>query len=353
MNNKIQNHIRKLLKSAGVTALLVLLIITQTGCGSKTAEPAGRTEYHLNTACQISVYGMSGSQAEDVLDTAFETVKDYENLLSKTVKGSDVYRINHANGEYVTVSDDTLKVLKLATTIGDLSDGAFDCTVGKVVDMWNFTGEDPKVPDKEDIAEAVKSIDYKKIKISGNKVKLTDADAALDLGGIAKGYIADRTAEAVEKAGAESAIVNLGGNVVAVGNKPDGSPFVVGIERPYSDRTEMVGSVEATNRTLVTSGIYERNFTENGKLYHHVLNPETGYPAETDLEAVTIAADIGYSGFCDGLSTSCLIMGEDRAKAFIAEIQKKFPDRHIEASFINSKDKISETDGMKVILTED
>ena len=353
MNAVIHFHIKKLIKSAGAIALLTLLIITQTGCGSKTDEPVSRTEYYLNTTCQISVYGMDSSEAEKLLDEAYDTVSKYENLLSKTVKGSDVYRINHAKGEAVTVSDDTLQVLEMALTMGELSGGAFDCTVGALVDLWNFTGEKPKVPDDADVDKAVGSVDYRNVEISGNQVSLADPAAAIDLGGIAKGYIADRTAEILEKGGASSAIVNLGGNVVTIGSKPDGSPFVVGIERPYSDRTEMVGSVKAADRTLVTSGIYERNFKENGKLYHHVLDPKTGYPAETDLEAVTIAADKGYSGFCDGLSTSCLIMGEDRAKKFIADIQAKYPDMHIEASFINSDDKLSVTDGMDVELAEE
>ena len=335
MNAVIHFHIKKLIKSAGAIALLTLLIITQTGCGSKTDEPVSRTEYYLNTTCQISVYGMDSSEAEKLLDEAYDTVSKYENLLSKTVKGSDVYRINHAKGEAVTVSDDTLQVLEMALTMGELSGGAFDCT------------------DDADVDKAVGSVDYRNVEINGNQVSLADPAAAIDLGGIAKGYIADRTAEILEKGGASSAIVNLGGNVVTIGSKPDGSPFVVGIERPYSDRTEMVGSVKAADRTLVTSGIYERNFKENGKLYHHVLDPKTGYPAETDLEAVTIAADKGYSGFCDGLSTSCLIMGEDRAKKFIADIQAKYPDMHIEASFINSDDKLSVTDGMDVELAEE
>ena len=173
MNAVIHFHIKKLIKSAGAIALLTLLIITQTGCGSKTDEPVSRTEYYLNTTCQISVYGMDSSEAEKLLDEAYDTVSKYENLLSKTVKGSDVYRINHAKGEAVTVSDDTLQVLEMALTMGELSGGAFDCTVGALVDLWNFTGENPKVPDDADVDKAVGSVDYRNVEISGNQVQDT------------------------------------------------------------------------------------------------------------------------------------------------------------------------------------
>ncbi len=139
---------------------------------------------------------------------------------------------------------------------------------------------------------------------------LENTDAAIDLGGIAKGYIADRLAEFLTDRGVESAVINLGGNVETVGSKEDGSSWTVGIERPYSDRTELMGKVSLNDGTLVTSGIYERNFEEDGVLYHHVLDPDTGYPAESDLEAVTIMAGRGNSAFCDGLSTVCLILGK-------------------------------------------
>ena len=146
----------------------------------------------------------------------------------------------------------------------------------------------------------------------------------------------------------ERAIINLGGNVCVIGSKADDTPWNIGIERPYSDRTELIGSVKVSDATVVTSGIYERMFKKNGRTYHHVLDPETGYPAETDLEAVTITAKKGYSAYCDGLSTTCLMLGRDKATALIEKLQKEKPEAGLEASFTDKDDKVTSTDGMKI-----
>ena len=189
---------------------------------------------------------------------------------------------------------------------------------------------------------------YRNIDIEGNTVRLADPGAAVDLGGVAKGYIADRITDLLEEKGVSSAVINLGGNVAVLGSKEDGSPWNIGIERPYSDRTEVIGSLEAIDATVVTSGTYERKFEENGVLYHHVLDPATGYPAQTDLESVTITAKRGNSAFCDGLSTVCLISGMEKAQALVRELQEKYPEMELEAAFIDKDDDMVQTDGMKI-----
>ena len=203
------------------------------------------------------------------------------------------------------------------------------------------------MPAADEIKEAVATVDYRDVDINNNEVTLKNPRAELDLGGIAKGFVADRTADYLEEQGVTSGIVNLGGNVVAIGVKDDDTPFVIGVERPYSDRTEIIGSMPASDQTVVTSGIYERKFEQDGKLYHHILDPETGYPAKTDLEAVTIVADKGNSCFCDGLSTSCLMAGLKDAQKLVARMQKEHPDKHIEALFVDKNDNVTMTDGMK------
>ena len=338
-------QVSHVLRIAAVVMLAASAIITQTGCGDKELS---KTDFALNTSCTITIYGMSGSDGEAVLDDAFKEIRRYENMLSRTVEGSDVCNINNAGGEPVEVSDDTIAVLKLSIEMGDISDGRFDITVGRLTELWNFTGDDPHVPEQDAIDEAVKSVGYRNIEIEGSTVTLADPGAAVDLGGVAKGYIADRITDFLEEKGVSSAVINLGGNVVAMGSKGDGSPWNIGIERPYSDRTEVIGSVESSDETVVTSGTYERKFEENGVLYHHVLDPATGYPAQTDLESVTLTAKRGNSAFCDGLSTACLILGKEKAQVLVRELQEKYPEMELEAAFIDKNDDIVQTDGMKI-----
>lgn len=326
--------------------ITVLIIITQTGCGEK--DPVSKSDFCLDTTCDIKLYDMGAGEASKILDGAFEEIDKYENLMSKTIEGSDVYKINHAQGQPVEVSKDTLKVIKMGIEMGDLSGGMFDITIGKVSSLWNFNGDDPKVPEQSDLNDALTTVGYKNIVIDGSSVSLKNPRAELDLGGVAKGYIADRVCDYLEKQGVEKAVINLGGNVAVLGEKDKDTPWNIAIERPYSDRTEMMGYVSVKDATVVTSGIYERKFEQDGVLYHHVLDPHTGYPVDSDLEAVTIRAARGNSGFCDGLSTVCLMLGRDKAQALIETLQKEHPEMKLEAAFIDKNDTMTQTDGMDV-----
>lgn len=321
-------------------ALCAAIIITQTGCGSE--EPVSENQFLLNTVCTITVYDMKKAEAQEAIDKAFETCKKYENMLSKTVKDSDVYKINHAGGKPVQVRSETLAVIKKGISFGKLSGGMFDITIGAVSDLWDFTGDHPKVPEKNTLSSAVKTVDYKQIKINGNKVRLENPRAQLDLGGIAKGYIADRVTEVLEADDVEKAIINLGGNIVTIGEKAEGEPWTIGIERPYSDRTEILGSVGVADGTIVTSGVYERYFKENGTLYHHVLNPKTGYPVENNLDAVTIKGEKGQSVDCDALGTICLMLGTEKSMKLLEDMDG------IQAAFIDKSDKIVEVKGLEI-----
>lgn len=329
-----------------LTVLAAFVIISQTGCSNK--EPVSATEFYLNTQCEIKILDMSKGKAEDIQDEAFEEIENYESILSKTVEGSDVYKINHAGGKAVKVKDETIDVIELGLKMAELSGGRFDITIGDVTDLWDFAGDNPKVPESKALQDALRHVDYRNIVVDGDNITLKDAETQLDLGGVAKGYIADRIAEFLEGKGVERAVVNLGGNVVAVGEKDKDTPWNIGVERPYSDRTALVGAVAVKDATLVTSGIYERKFEQEGVLYHHVLDPDTGFPADSDLEAVTIKAAKGNSGFCDGLSTVCLMLGKDKAMELIKELQQKCPEIGLEAAFIDKNDNMVQTDGMDV-----
>ena len=309
-------------------AIIALLIIAYLKVNN--TEPISKTGYYLDTICTITVYDMKEKDANDAIDNAFKVCSYYENLLSKTIDSSDVSKINGAAGEWVTVDEDTLELIKKGVYYSDLTEGAFDITVGRLTDLWDFHGVKPVVPDERDIEEAVKHIGYENIVIDGNDIKMVDPEAKIDLGGIAKGYIADKVTEALEESGVTSAVVNLGGNIVAIGNKNNGDDFVIGIERPYSQMTEIVGTVKVKNSTVVTSGVYERNFEYNGKVYHHILDIETGYPVESDLEAVSLVANKGMSVDCDALSTICLILGSKKGMEIIEETEG------VEAMFITT-----------------
>ena len=177
---KITRYIRRsaLFKALILIMILVFAIITQTGCSNKEVS---KTDFALNTSCTITVGGMSEKEANDILTEAFDVMRQYEDMLSRTVEGSDIYRINNAGGEAVEVSDETIEVLRQGIAMGELSGGRFDITVGRLTDMWNFTGEDPSVPPQEEIDAALPAVDYRNIHIDGNRVTLADPGAAIDL----------------------------------------------------------------------------------------------------------------------------------------------------------------------------
>lgn len=344
-------NLGRAVKSTALIALLAFMIITHTACGDEG--PPSKTDFCLDTSCTITIYDdMDKSDAEQLLEDSFKLIRDNENILSRTVDGSEVSKINEAGGEWIEVSSDTIDIIRMANMVAYESGGVFDITVGKITQLWDFKAEEPEVPEASAIEEGLPHIDYKTITTGGGKVKLSDPEAEIDLGGIAKGAIADKVCAFLEEKGVTSAVVNLGGNVVVIGEKAEDTPWAVGIERPFTDRKELVGVVQVTDKAVVTSGIYERNFEENGKIYHHILDPETGYPAETDLEAVTIIANKGYSGFCDAVSTACLILGSEKAPQFIEQLQAKYPDRGIEAAFIDNRGNIVQTDGMQIMPAE-
>ena len=323
----------KIRKYILILALWAGIIITQTGCGSQ--EPVSENQFCLDTICTITVYHMDKEEAQAAIDAAFAACRQYENLMSKTIEGSDIYKLNKAKGKPVRVHDATLEVIKKGIQYGDLSDGMFDITVGALSELWNFNGENPKVPDKASLEKARATVDYRQIQIDGNSVSMENPHAQIDLGGIGKGYIADRATEVLEAKGAEHAIVNFGGNIVALGEKETDTPWKIGVERPYSDRTQILGSVNLTDETIVTSGVYERYFKEKGKLYHHVLNPKTGYPVETDLDAVTVKGQKGQSMDCDALSTICLMLGKEKSKRILDTLEG------VQAAFIDKNDHIT------------
>ena len=329
------------------------LTVCLSACSVSSPEPVSKDGYYLDTICSVSVYRMKDDdgavqnasamedKANEAIGAAFAECSELEELLSRTREGSDVSRINAAKGGWTEVSGQTAEVIEKGIGYSELSDGAFDITVGGLTEQWDFHAAEgeAKLPDEKALAEAAKHVDYRKIETDGNKIRLTDPESRLDLGGIAKGYIGDRMTEVLEQKGVVSATINLGGNVICIGSKTDDEDFVIGVEAPFSDRTEITGKIKARDKTLVTSGVYERKIEVDGKIYHHILDTKTGWPVKTDLDAVTLIADKGRSADIDALSTTCLIKGSEEGKKFIEGLDG------IEAVFVLSDGSIVTTAG--------
>ena len=287
-----------------ITAVLIM-VVTLNGCTvPPKSESLTMTGTYFDTVVQIEVWGAD----QEIMEHCRQMCEDYEQMLSATIETSEISRINNAGGEPVEVSDETAGLSEEGIKYGDISDGRFDITIAPATDLWNFTDNEEKIlPDPDELAEAVTHIDYHCIKVEGNTVTLTDPEARIDLGGIAKGYIADRLKEYLKDEGIEHALIDLGGNMLTLGRRYDGNDFRIGIQKPFADTGTAMAVVSVNDKSVVTSGDYERYFEKDGVIYHHILDPDTGYPVQNDLDQVTIISDQSVDG--DALSTTCFAMG--------------------------------------------
>ena len=300
---------------------MLLLLLLLCGCSQDENKALNsETRFLLDTACTVSA-----DCDDETLSGAFAVCGELERLLSRTVKGSDVYRLNETDG-FVSVSDDTLHLLEKSVYYGNLTDGKFDITVCPVSELWDFKNQ--IVPNRSEIAEALKSVDYHSIEIKGNTANLNGKK--IDLGGIAKGYIADKVISYLEGKGVKKALVNLGGNIKVTGK------FNIGIRKPFTE--EILLNMPLENKSAVTSGIYERYIEKDGEIYHHVLDPATGCGVKNELSAVTVIGD--NSADCDALSTACLLLGTEKGKAIIENTAGT------EAVFISREGDITLTAGL-------
>lgn len=294
-----------------ILCISLCISCTCSGCAKKS-EPVTKTGFYFDTVITLTIYD---SSRESLLDDCLSLADHYEKLFSATIDSSDVSRINQAKGSPVTVSDETIDLLEKGLTYCKLSEGGFDLTIGKVSSLWNFSENDNTLPDAAQLADAVSTVDYENITIEHNEVRLKNPDTAIDLGGIAKGYIADRMKEYLNENGVTEGTINLGGNVLCIGPKKDDSPYRIGIQKPFDDQGAAAAVIEVTDETVVSSGIYERYITVDDKLYHHILNPATGYPYENNLLGVTIICQNSVDG--DGLSTTCFSLGLEKGMELI------------------------------------
>lgn len=297
-----------------------------------------KSAFMLNTIVTVTIYD---KQDDVILDSALEICKQYETIFSRTSETSELYKLNHGqlpkDGDAYLVSDDLAQLLRIALDYSKRSNGAFDLTIAPVSSLWDFTAENPKVPSKKEIEKALSKVGYENLVVEDNKVTFLKDGMGIDLGAIAKGYIADKIKNYLESAGVTSAMINLGGNVLCVGEKIDNSAFNIGIQKPFADRNETVAIMQLKDKSVVSSGVYERYFIQDEKQYHHILNPKTGYPYENDLVAVTIISDESVDG--DALSTTCFALGLENGLEFINNLDGVY------AAFITSDYEIHYSDG--------
>lgn len=287
--------------------LLSAVLILSSGCAAGKEEgPISKTDILLDTVVTVTIY--SGGSRE-ILDDCFALAAEYEKLFSRTLPGSDIYELNARHTE--TVSPETAELIELGLYYSAFSGGRFDISIGSVSSLWDFSSGSGTVPDSGLIKEALRSVGYEKVSVEGTEVTFSDPGTMLDLGAIAKGYIADRMKEMLAERGVTSAIINLGGNTLCIGEKPDGTPFRVGIQYPFRDSGEIIAVVNVRDISVVSSGSYERYIEEDGKSYHHILDPSTGYSADSDMCSVTVLCP--SSAKADALSTICFIIGSDAA----------------------------------------
>ncbi|NMA61724.1 MAG: FAD:protein FMN transferase, partial [Firmicutes bacterium] len=260
---------------------------------------------------------------------AFTIMEDLEQTLSRFVENSEVAKINQQAGEWVKVSPTTLQLIELGIKIGEVSHGAFDITIGAVLDLWGFGSGLYHVPTEEELAEALATVDYTQVEVNHNTSEVRIPQGTiLDLGGIAKGFVVDSGISLLRKGKVQRSIINAGGDISVIGRRPDGQPWRVGVQDPDLP-SDIRWILPLDNNSVVTSGDYQRFFTKDGQRYHHILDPKTGYPAR-GLRSVTIVGENGATS--DALSTAVFVLGWEKGRALVESLD------NVEAILVSDTD---------------
>lgn len=329
-----------------LSGLLLSTSLLFTGCMQKetATEPLSRTQFVLGTTATITLYD---NQSEELLNKAFDKLTTLEDVLSINKTGTLIDEINDASGkEAVAVDPATFSLIEKGLSYSELTDGAFDLTIGPLVKLWHIGFNDAKVPTREEIDAKLPLINYQDVVLdkAGQTVYLPHEGMMIDLGGIGKGYAADEVAELLRNEGTKHAIINLGGNVYTIGDKPGNKSWTIGVQDPFNPRGATIGTIGAVDQSLVTSGIYERYLTaEDGTNYHHILDPKTGYPFNNELAGVTIISRSSTDG--DALSTATFALGTTDGLNFIEGLDD------VEAIFVTTDKKVYITSGLKTKFT--
>ena len=304
--------------------------------------PESVNSFKLNTFVQIDSYT---SVSKNTLTEALNLCDYYENIFSRTKEDSELSKVN--SNQTTSISKEMYELVSAGLEYAALSNGAFDITIGSVSRLWDFTAESPKVPDSGHIAEALTHVDYTRVSVSDNgngTDSISKPDyVILDLGAVAKGYIADKIKDFLEENGVKRAIINLGGNVLCIGKKTNTDNFGIGVRKPFAANNEVLVALSVDDSSVVSSGNYERYFyADDGTFYHHILNPATGYSYDNDLSDVTILSKDSLTGDC--LSTTCFCLGLDDGMKLIESLDG------IEAVFVTNEGEIHYSSGAKAYV---
>ncbi|MCR5591420.1 MAG: FAD:protein FMN transferase [Lachnospiraceae bacterium] len=299
-----------------ITAIICLLSLAAclSGCGLSGMPHAEKNGLFFDTVVSVEIYGKN---AEELAGQCMDKCAYYESIFDKNNPASDIARINSGGGSPVSVSSETVDLIKKSFKYSELSDGLFDITIGPVSSLWDFHKESEDIPSESDLKDACQKVGYKNVTVSDEDCTVTVPEGyMIDAGAAAKGYIADRLAEFLSSDSITGAIINMGGDMRLVGTKPDGSLFNIGINDPEADG--VICAMYLSDESVATSGTYERCFYSGGKRYHHILDPKSGYPAETDIESVTVITPGALDSDC--LCTVAIMLGSDRAIKLIESL---------------------------------
>lgn len=318
--------------------MVILALLTLTGCTAPT--PISESRLKLGTNITITAHD---TPPRGTFTAVWDRIDEIEKLMSinsSRYTSTEIMEVNQAAGDHaVELSADSMHVLQTGIDIGRLSDGAFDITIAPLVLLWQVTTDDPSLPPEDAIEEARRLVDYTEVQIDGNAVFLPEPGMGIDLGGIAKGYAANEAAQILRENGINHAVLDFGGDIVAVGSKPDGSPWRVGLQDPQQRRGNLMGVVEVSDSSVVTSGIYERFFELDNIRYHHLLDPATGYPTRNELTSVTVITT--DPTIADALSTAAFVLGLEDGLQLLEE------QEGVEGIFIDHNQLIHLTSGIQ------
>ncbi|CZR01110.1 FAD:protein FMN transferase [Trichococcus collinsii] len=334
------------MNKVGLSGVMLLALIFG-GCGNGDTpeettvrkEPYEKTEFLMGTYVTVRVYD-EGKEA--VLEKAFDRVEELADKITVNEPGSEIDAVNTAAGAAVELSEDVYPLVKSAWAYSEASDGDFDLSIGPITELWHIGFDDARKPEQSEIDAALTLVDYERVVLDDKEqtVQLADAGMRLDLGAIAKGYITDEVKELLVEEGVTTAIIDLGGNVYVLGGSPlrEGESWNVGIQDPLAARGETIGKTKQKDRSIVTSGIYERYIEVDGVSYHHLMDPETGYPFDNDIAGVSILSDKSIDG--DALSTLVFGLGMEAGLVYVNERDD------IEAVFVTKDKKVYVSDGL-------
>lgn len=287
---------------------------------------------------------ISGRKNYAAINRAMERVLEIDDRMSAFKAGSDISSLNRSTGGgAVNVFPETFRLLQLAKKFSSVSGGAFDITVRPLVELWGIGKKGSYIPPEQEILRAARLVDYSDLVLDEKRysASLKRPGQSVDLGGIAKGYAADEVKRILEEDGIKNALIDLGGNIVAMGTAPDGAPWKIGIQNPMNATGRFMAVLPVAGRTFVTSGSNESFFVRDGIRYHHILDPLTGKPAHNGLMSVTVIG--GNSAQADALTTALFVLGVQRGIWLL----KKFS---VEAVFVTEEGKVFATEGLKSSL---